>query len=203
MFISYGVIILAAGKGTRFGSEKQHVIFKGKELWDFVLSRVCEFVPRCNVVVVGVDTKGGVTRSMSVINGLKFLEAKKLQFERLLILEAARPLVTDSQYLQILEDSHPSSTFALPLVSTIVSKEGKYLDRNQYYRLSTPVAFNYSLFKDAYFSGKFTDLTDDTRIMFEQYGITPFFIMGDENLLKITYKSDLLILNNLAERFGF
>lgn len=50
-------------------------------------------------------------------------------------------------------------------------------------------------------SGKYFDYTDDTRIMYEQYGIKPFFLEGGENMLKVTYHSDLAILEMLMEKY--
>ena len=101
----------------------------------------------------------------------------------------------------IIEDNHKSTTYALPLVSTIIKKDGTYLDRNDYLRMSTPVAFDYELFSNAYLSDKYYDFTDDTRVMYEHYGIRPYFLEGSENLLKLTYQSDLVVLETLSQRF--
>ncbi len=43
----------------------------------------------------------------------------------------------------------------------------------------------------AYKTGKYTDMTDETRIMYEEYGITPTFVEGGENLYKVTYPHDI------------
>lgn len=196
-----GIIILAAGQGSRFGEKKQFIQFMGKELWKHIYDKVAELVSKEDIVVVGVDIEGGITRSQSVIAGLIKLEEKNVGYERVVILEAARPLVTKAQLMTILEDSHESTTFALPLVSTVVKKDGTYLNRSEYYKLSTPVAFDYDLFYKAYTSGKFYDCTDDTRVMYEYYGIKPYFIEGAENLLKLTYQSDLVILETLAQKY--
>ena len=57
--------------------------------------------------------------------------------------------------------------------------------------------------RQAYTSGKYFDYTDDTRIMYEQYGIKPFFLEGGENMLKAVSYTHLdvykrqLILNKL------
>lgn len=195
-------IILAGGQGTRFGSQKQFLQLKGKELWKHVLDKLSEHVSREDIVVVGVDVEGGITRSQSVINGLQFLEQKKIAYDRVIVLEAARPLITHEQIKQILEDEHDSCTYALPLTSTVVKKDGTYLNRADYYKLATPVAFNYPLFYQAYTSGKYFDYTDDTRIMYEHYGIKPYFLEGGENLLKLTYPSDLAILEMLLEKYS-
>ena len=201
---STAVIILAGGQGTRFGEKKQFIQFLGKELWRHVQEKISRYVEQENIVVVGVDIHGGITRSQSVINGIVRLEEKNRKnggYERLVILEAARPLVTYDQLELILNENHASCTFALPLVSTIVKKDGSYLNREEYYKLSTPVSFDYELFKEAYLSGKYYDMSDDTRVMYEHYGIKPRFIEGAENLHKLTYPSDLYVLENLAKRY--
>lgn len=194
-------IVLAGGQGTRFGSKKQFLKIKGKFLWKYVQEKLASHVDINDIVVVGVGTEGGITRSQSVINGLKKLEGINSEYNRVIILEAARPLVTDDQITAILENDNPSCTYALPLSSTVVKRDGTYLNREELYKLATPVCFNYGLFYEAYISGKYYDLTDDTRVMYEHYGIKPYFLEGSENLLKITYKSDLAILEMLMEKY--
>ena len=194
-------IELAGGQGTRFGGKKQFIDFLGKPIWKHVCDKMLEFLPRENIVVVGIDVPGGITRSHSVMNGLKELERKGIPFDRVVIVEAARPLVTAEQINRIIDDDHESTTYALPLVSTIIKKDGTYLNREDYYKMSTPVAFDYKKFVNAYLSDKGYDFTDDTRVMFEHYGIRPFFLEGKENLLKLTYKSDLIILESLSRLF--
>lgn len=195
-------IILAGGQGTRFGVKKQFLKLEGKELWQHVLDKLSAHIDKEDIVVVGVDVEGGITRSQSVINGLDALERKNKNYQRLLILEAARPLITHEQIENILQDTHDSATFVLPLTSSIVKKDGSYLNRQDYYKLSTPVAFDYPLFYQAYSSGKYFDYTDDTRVMYEHYGIKPYFLEGGENMLKLTYPSDLPILEMLLKKYS-
>lgn len=194
-------LILAGGQGTRFGAKKQFLNIRGKELWKHVHDKIARFVDEDDIVVVGVDTEGGLTRSGSVVNGLKYLGKKGKDYDRLIILEAARPLITDDQIRAILADENPSCTFALPLTSTVVKRDGTYLNREDLYKLSTPAAFDFALFSQAYLSGKYLDMTDDTRVMYEHYGIKPHFLEGAENLLKVTYHSDLAILEMLMEKY--
>lgn len=201
MFENVAVIELAAGQGTRFGEKKQFIEFHGKPIWRHIYDKVCKLVPKENIVVVGVDVPGGIVRSQSVINGLNALNEKGKKFDRVVIVEAARPLVTIEQLTDIMNDTHKSTTYALPLVSTIIKKDGTYLDRNDYYKMSTPVAFDYDLFSAAYLSDKHYDFTDDTRVMYEHYGLRPYFLEGSENLLKLTYQSDLVVLETLSKRY--
>ena len=193
-------IILAAGQGSRFGAKKQFIIFKDKEIWKHVYDKIAKYIPKENIVVVGVDVEGGITRSQSVIKGLIELK-KRGSFKRVIILEAARPLVTFSQLETILKDDHLSTTYVLPVINTIVSKKGDYLNRSDYYCTSTPVAFDFNYFYEAYMSNKYFDFTDDTWVMYEHYGIKPHFIEGAENLIKITYPSDLHVVEMLYDRY--
>ena len=201
MYDDIAALVLAAGSGTRFGQQKQFIEFYGKPLWTHIYEKICKLIPQDNVVVVGVHCQGGVVRSLSVKNGLEALTRKNKHFSRIIILEAARPLVTIKQMEEIINDKHESSTYVLPLVSTIIKKDGTYLNRDDYYKMSTPVAFNFDLFCNAFFSEKYYDFTDDTRVMYEHYGIKPYFIEGAENLFKLTYQSDLPVLETLYLRF--
>ena len=201
MYEKVAFIVLAAGSGTRFGSQKQFLDFLGKPIWRHIYDKILFFVPKENVVVVGVDILGGITRSRSVMCGLEYLKESKKSFDRVVIVEAARPLVTKEQLKNIIEDKHSSSTYALPLVNTIIKRDGTYLNREDYFSLSTPVAFDYVLFSNAYLSGRSFDYTDDTKIMYDFYGIKPHFLEGEENLIKITYKSDLSVLEMLYKKY--
>lgn len=116
-----------------------------------------------------------------------------------MILEAARPLVTVDQMKEILAHKGLAGTFVLPLVNTIISKDGYYLDRDNYYQMSTPNAIDYMLLKKAFATGKYSDLTDETRIINDEFGIKPYFILGAENLIKVTYKKDVYIIDRLVE----
>ena len=195
-------IVLAGGQGTRYGQKKQFIVLNGKPLWQHVHDKVSKFVDEGDVCVVGVDVEGGATRSQSVINGLRYLAARGNDYDRLIILEAARPLITEEQVETILKDEHPSCTFVLPLNSTVIMRDGTYLDRDQMWKMSTPVAFDFKKFYNAYISGKYLDYTDDTRVMYEEYGDKPHFLEGGENLLKLTYQSDLPVLEALMKRFS-
>lgn len=190
-----GVVLLAGGKGTRFHQKKQFVKLWGKELWRHVYDKVCQLIPKEHVVVVGVDIEGGETRSGSVMNGLN-----KLDFcDKVLLIEAARPLVTIEQLRILIETKGDSITFVAPCVDTIIMKDKTFLNRNECLRLQTPQAFNYELLKKAYNTGKYLDMTDETRVLFEEYGIKPIFVEGGENLLKVTYPKDIAFIESNFE----
>lgn len=195
--MKYGAIVLAAGSGTRFKGKKQDIEFHGKALWRYSYDTALNVVGKQNIIAVGKDIPGGNTRTKSVINGLKSLDRDT---DRVIILDSARPMVTKKQIMELLNDTHLSVSFVRPLVNTVVYRNGNYINRDDLYDLLVPQAFDYKLLLEAYNSGKFDDMTDETRVMFEYYGIQPFFIETDNNLFKVTYPGDLQIIESIYQR---
>ena len=190
-------ILLAAGKGTRYQETKQDVLFRGKPLWQYAYETALEIVDSDHIVVVGKDVPGGKTRTGSVRNGL---EALPQDTDRVIILEAARPMVTKEQVKELLECSEPSVSFVRALVNTVVFRNGTYINRSELYELLTPQAFDYELLIEAYRKGNFEDVTDETRIMYEYHGIKPHFIETGSNLFKVTYPGDLDIIECIYKK---
>lgn len=189
-----GAILLAAGSGTRYHAKKQDIIFHGKPIWRYAYETAATVVGFNNIVAVGKDIAGGVTRTGSVMNGL---EALPNDVDRVIIVEAARPMVTKEQIITLLDDPHPSSTFVRPLVNTVIYRDGRYINRNDLYELLTPQAFDKNKLLEAYRSNQFDDMTDETRVMFEYHNIAPHFIETESNLFKITYPGDLDVLESI------
>ena len=193
----YSAIILAAGKGTRYEDTKQDVLFHGKPLWRYSYETALRVLPKERIVVVGKDIPGGETRTGSVRRGLFALPPDT---ERVIIIESARPMVTEAQIRMLLEDPRPSVTFVRPLVNTVIYRDGRFINRNELYDLLTPQAFDYKLLMAAYQSEAFTDVTDDTRIMDEFHGIRPTLIETENNLFKVTYPGDLDIIESIYQK---
>jgi len=195
--MNYSAIILCAGQGTRYKGKKQDVIFENKPLWRHPYDTAVDVIGKNNVIAVGKDIPGGEYRSGSVLNGLRALPQNT---DRVIILEAARPLVTAAQIKRLLDDNHKSVSYVRPLVNTVIYRTGEYINRDEMYELLTPQAFDFKLLLEAYESGKFQDMTDDTRVMKEYHGIDPFFIETDDNLFKVTYPGDLDIIEVLYRK---
>ena len=189
-----GAILLAAGMGTRYHAKKQDLNFHDKPLWRYAYETALETVGENNIIAVGKDNPGGKTRSESVKIGLSALPDT---VDRVIIVEAARPMVTKEQIGQLLNDPYPSSTFVRPLVNTPIYRDGTYINRSEMYDLLTPQAFNRKMLQEAYESGRFEDMTDETRVMYEYYGIKPHFVETESNLFKVTYPGDLDIIESI------
>lgn len=196
--MKYGAIVLAAGFSTRYGGvKKQDLEFHGKPLWRYSYDVAASFVGENNIIVVGKDLPGGKTRTGSVIIGLRALPN---DIDRVVILDAARPLVTKKQIIELLTNPNPSCTFVRPLVNTPIFRDGTYVNRNDMFDMLVPQAFDFKLLLEAYNSGKFVDMTDETRVMFEYHGIKPTFIETENNLYKVTYPGDLMIIESLYQQ---
>lgn len=196
--MKYGAIVLAAGSSTRYGGEKkQDLDFHGKQLWRYSYETAMKVVGKENIVAVGKDIPGGKTRTSSVIKGLKALPKDT---DRVIILDAARPMVTEAQVRKLLENNSPSVTFVRPLVNTPIFRDGTYVNRSEMYDMLVPQAFDYKKLLEAYESGRFTDMTDETRVMFEYYGIKPIFIETENNLYKVTYPGDLYVIESIYQK---
>lgn len=196
--MKYGAIVLAAGFSTRYGgTKKQDLEFHGKQLWKYSYDTAKSIVGHENIVAVGKDIPGGDTRTKSVIIGLRSLPSDT---DRVIILDAARPLVTVRQIKILLENPNPSCTLVRPLVNTPIFRDGTYVNRNEMYDMLVPQAFDYKLLLEAYDSGRFEDMTDETRVMYEYHGIKPTLIETENNLYKVTYPGDLLIIESIYKR---
>lgn len=195
--MKYGAIVLAAGFSTRFGGKKQDLEFHGKQIWQHAYDTAKSVVGDGNIVAVGKDLPGGETRTKSVVIGLKALPQDT---DRVIILDAARPLVTDKQIKELLENQNPSCSFVRPLVNTPIFRDGTYVNRNEMYDLLVPQAFDYKLLLEAYNSGNFEDMTDETRVMYEYHGIKPTLIETENNLYKVTYPGDLMIVESIYQQ---
>lgn len=192
----FGAILLAAGSGTRYHGKKQDLIFHDKPIWRYAYETALAVVGVGNIVAVGKDIPGGATRTGSVMNGL---EALPQEIDRVIIVEAARPMVTKEQILKLLNDPYPSSSFVRPLVNTVIYRDGTYINREELYELLTPQAFDKNLLLEAYHSNRYNDMTDETRVMFEYHGVKPHFIETESNLFKITYPGDLEIIESIYQ----
>ena len=183
-------IILAAGNGKRFGGKKQFIEFMGRPVWRWSYDTAANLIK--DIVVVGINVKGGKSRQESVCIGLEKTKGKFV-----VIFDAARPLVTEKQVSQIIKtvEKYPSVSFGI-LPSDTIYENGEY-KRSGLMALQVPQAFNRKMLLEAHRQTKIKDATDDTKIFLEVHGIKPKIIKGARNLHKLTVKEDLNILRML------
>ncbi|MBA3403632.1 MAG: 2-C-methyl-D-erythritol 4-phosphate cytidylyltransferase [Gemmatimonadaceae bacterium] len=217
MTADVGVIIVAAGSGSRVGGAelKQFRWIAGKPM---LLHSVHTFQERADVGMVVVvlprehvgdpppwlfqcDTErlllsvGGRNRTDSVRNGLEDLaDAARI----VVIHDAARPLVTATVIERVIAEARRGHGAAagVPVVDSLKSAdhEGSItgsIDRSGIFRVQTPQAYPREMIERAYAAAKSAgvDATDDSALC-ERLGFPVVIVPGSERALKITEELD-------------
>jgi 2-C-methyl-D-erythritol 4-phosphate cytidylyltransferase len=212
-----GVIVVAAGKGTRTGSEepKQFRWVAGKPMLLHSIQAfmahpavacVVAVLPRshaadpppwifqCDLERLMIST-GGRERGDSVYNGLEDLPD---EITTVLVHDAARPLVTDETIARVIDAARAgrSVTAALPVVDTLkrVDSEGRIVgtvDRSTLWRAQTPQGFPRSVLERAHHDARQQGIaaTDDAGLC-ERIGVPVFVVRGSERAMKVTEPGD-------------
>ncbi len=212
-----GVVIVAAGSGTRTGSTelKQFRWVAGKPM---LLHGIQAFHRRADVALVvavlprshagdpppwifqcDVDrllvSTGGRERMDSVWSGIEDLPEEA---EVVVIHDAARPLVTDATIAAVIAEARAGrgAIAALPVVDTLkeVAPDGRIIrtvDRSRLWRAQTPQAFPRAMIEQAHLEGRRRQLvaTDDAALC-EELGYEVVVVRGSERALKVTEEGD-------------
>jgi 2-C-methyl-D-erythritol 4-phosphate cytidylyltransferase len=216
----FDVLIMAAGKGARFGERKQFLplgestiiastinIFKG---FDNIKNIIIVFPPDMEEEEVRekgmfsdssdelILVKGSEKREESVLNGLEKAEA-----EYVLIHDSVRPCCSRLLVSRLM-DKTVEKEAVIPGVNPVstVKYMGdgslKSLDRNKVYLVQTPQVFLTGKIKEAYYNRKNRDYTDSSSVA-EDAGMEVAVIEGERNNIKITVPEDYV---RVKEIFG-
>ena len=209
-----GAIVVAAGRGDRFGAPKQFLELGGARLVDRAVD-ACTRAGAAVVVVlpdevdwdgspVHAAVVGGDTRSDSVRAGLAALPAT---VEVVVVHDAARPLASAALFdavIAAVRDGADAAVPALPVADTLKRVDGprvtETIARDDLVAVQTPQAFRVDALRAAHASGD--SATDDAALV-EQRGGCVVAVPGDVANFKITAPSDLeLAAAVLATRGG-
>jgi 2-C-methyl-D-erythritol 4-phosphate cytidylyltransferase len=214
-----GVVIVAAGSGSRTGSGelKQFRWVAGRPM---LLHSLQAFMARPDVACVvcvlpkshagdpppwifqcDVDrlmlSVGGRERHESVRNGLEDLPD---EVRYVLVHDAARPLVTDDTIDRVIAEARAGrgAVAALPAVDTLkeVDDDGhivRTIDRARVWRAQTPQGFPREMIERAHAEAARSGgaATDDAGLC-ERLGLPVVVVRGSERALKITEEADFL-----------
>lgn len=214
-------ILLAGGKGTRMQSTvpKQFLPINEKPLARYSFDTLAEIPEICEIVVVcdpiyrhlfesssGHPTVTfalpGEQRQDSVWNGLN---AIKSNAEYVCIHDAARPVITPSLVIRVLEAAyqHGAATVGMPIKFTIKEHDGTHFvkqtpDRSRIWEIQTPQVMKTLLIKQGLeeIREKKLTVTDDVSVI-EYLNLPVKLVEGCYSNLKVTTNEDLF----LAERF--
>ena len=203
-------IVVAAGRGERFGGPKQYQRVNGRLLVDWAVDAAKEHVR--DVVLVAnaswpdrhesqptVVVPGGATRSESVRAGLA---AVPLAADLIVIHDAARPAAPADLWRAVLAAAQrPGVDGAVPGIA--VSDTLKRVDgervvetvvRSGLYAIQTPQAFRAEPLRRAH--AGLAEATDDAALV-EAVGGKVVVVRGDPAAVKVTTIADVALISRL------
>lgn len=212
-----GVVIVAAGKGTRTGNAelKQFRWIAGKPMLlhplqtfmarDDVAMVVCvlprEFAGDPPPWIFQCDTDrllvgaGGRERGDSVLAGLEDMPP---EVRIVVVHDAARPFVDDATITRVIDAARAGTgaVAALPLHDTLKrsNEDGRIaatVERDGLWRAQTPQAFPRDMIERAYIEARRDNIraTDDAALC-ERLGLPVVVVAGSERAFKITTEDD-------------
>ena len=157
-----------------------------------------------NFICPQVLVKGGITRFHSVRNALD----KVPEGAVVAVHDAVRPLVTEAFVKTMFEkaEATPALITVIPCVDTmkllekkkiggeetLVTMEGKTVDRSVLYAAQTPQVFHSEILKEAYGQAFDTAFTDDASVVLK-YGKNLSYLIGERFNIKLTTQDDLVL----------
>jgi 2-C-methyl-D-erythritol 4-phosphate cytidylyltransferase len=187
-------IVVAGGRGERYGRPKQHERINGKRVLDWSGD---DARAACDGVVVvlppgeGGDAEGGATRSESVRNGLAAVPADA---DVIVVHDAARPAAGVALFHAVIDAVRAGADAAIPgvpVTDTIRHVDGGTLDRSALVAVQTPQAFRADALRAAHAGG--AEATDDAALV-EQAGGRVVVVPGHAANRKLTTPDDLAAL---------
>ena len=213
-------VIVAAGAGIRMKSEvpKQFMLLRNKPLLFYSVDTFLQAYDDLEVILVlpldhmakGQEIidgyfdnsriricEGGKTRFQSVKNGLLLVDTESIVF----VHDGVRCLLTTSLIHRCYQAVEEYGT-AVPVVSVkesvrIITEEGNEpLDRDLIKLVQTPQVFHSKILLPAYNIDYKEKFTDEASVV-EAFGLKIHLVEGEENNIKITQPSDLLLAESL------
>jgi 2-C-methyl-D-erythritol 4-phosphate cytidylyltransferase/2-C-methyl-D-erythritol 2,4-cyclodiphosphate synthase len=220
------IILLAAGRGERFGGNlpKQFIEVHGRPLLYFSLETFLEHESIASVCVVLPEqfidfplpnhpkllspVIGGHLRHLSTRNGLKALRCKPN--DGVLIHDAARPLVPASLIGEVCLalNNCDAVTPALPIEDALLERDHLHIvDRARYGIVQTPQGFRHSVLEEAFTRSETIELPSN-RIPSCEFELVRALlpsanassILGHHKNFKITHRHDLENLPHLLRK---
>jgi 2-C-methyl-D-erythritol 4-phosphate cytidylyltransferase len=201
-------VVVAAGRGERFGAPKQFLTAGGARLVDHAVAAAGAACDEVVVVLpperewdgaaVSKAVPGGATRSESVRAGLAAIDPTA---EVVVVHDAARALATPGLFELVIDTVRAGADGAVPAVTipdTVKRVDGdrvvETVDRVGLVVVPTPPAFRADRLRAAHDAGG--DATDDAALV-EAAGGTVVVVAGDPRNVKVTTVADLTVVEAL------
>ncbi len=195
------MIVVAAGRGSRFGGAKQYADLAGRRVLDWSVDGARSVADGVVLVVppgrgeepepaVEAVVEGGDTRSASVRAGLA---AVPKYAEVVLVHDAARPLASHALFRAVADAVIAGTDAAVPVVAvvdTICDERGTVVDREGLRAVQTPQGFRANALRSVHAPGP--EATDDATLVAANGGRLRL-VLGDRWNLKVTEPADLVV----------
>lgn len=215
----WGAIIVAAGRGTRFGRPKQLVELAGAPLVSWPVRTFARMPEIVDLVIVTEEpwidsvrdiaervagskrftvVAGGATRQESVANGLRALPER---CNAVLVHDGARPLVRATEVragMRAVRDGR-AAVLGVPVVDTLKAVDPKThlvsrtIDRSSLWAAQTPQLAMARDLRRAHAEAVHADIVGtDEMMLLERIGVDVEMIAGEAENFKVTVPADLL-----------
>lgn len=218
------IIILAGGSGQRLGHDipKQFLEIGGLPIIMHTINRLTNTFNNADYILAlnedhlqlwenlchkycfkfsGKIVKGGKERFFSSKNALEVIED---DFSITAIHDAVRPFFSEKVIREgfLQAQQHDAVVPVVPVIPTIrkklINENNLSVDRDNYFIVQTPQIFKTSVIKKAYQLNYHHSFHDDATVA-ESMGTKINLIKGNEENIKITTRTDLLLANNLID----
>jgi 2-C-methyl-D-erythritol 4-phosphate cytidylyltransferase len=212
-------ILLAAGTSTRFNMKTPKQLFKinDNSIISYSINSMINTVDKL-VIVTNSTCYDEVTymvnltnnnykitillndinsRIKSIKTALLYINNIKVNINKIIIHDSARPFVTKEHFVRILNSKYQYSHYYLKLVNGLVKKEKtKYevCNRNEYIEICTPICCDYRLYYFIFMNyiGNMKPFTEEPLTILNLLNIPYEFIEAHPKYLrKITYLDDI------------
>jgi len=212
----YTLVLLSGGVGARMKKEipKQYLLLAGKPVIMHILERINKVKEIAKIVIVCKEeyrasiklmlvqynitvpvkfAKAGDTRQESVKSGLEFVTT-----ENVILHEAARPFVSERDFIRLIEEPGKNVTFGTTIPFTVIKGHERVegiLDRSELVNVQLPQKFDANLLKEAHDKAAQEKrvFTEDAGLVYYYYPNTKIKICeGMDYNIKLTTSMDLM-----------
>jgi len=213
-------VVVAGGSGSRMNAllPKQFLLLKGKPILFYTLDTFLKSYPDLNIILVLPEefiaagqeiidaffdysriqiTAGGRTRFHSVQNGLQLIKEESIIF----VHDGVRCLLTTALVQRCYEGALENGA-AIPVINPkdsirmVTGELNEAISRDIIKLVQTPQTFHSKILLPA-FNIDFKDKFTDEASVVEAFGIKVHLVEGEENNIKITTPTDLLLAEQL------
>lgn len=215
------MIIAAAGRGQRFGAEKQRALLRDRPVveWSLAAFAKHEEIDQIILVLRNLEKKTEIQSRFKKITaivsgGQKRRDSVRAGFDCLdpsgggivLIHDGVRPLVEGALISSVIlkAKAYGAAVPVIPIADTVkrVRKERivSTEDRSELFRAQTPQGFRYEILREALALPDEPDLSGaDEAYLVEKAGKKAYVLQGDPMNLKITNPLDLQLAEAVLE----